>query len=134
MMRELTAIRSMAELSCVTDLSGEPRPRELRASQHMRDNPRGGLCSRCGQPVQVGPDAVACVCSACVAMLAELERAGYWSTTVAQARVCPDCGQRPVKARKRVCAVCAVNRKRTTDREIKNRARARRQLSHFGAS
>ena len=109
--------------SCVTDLRSEgPRPREKRAIEHMRDNPQGDHCSRCGQPVRVGPETRACLCAECTHLLAQLWAAGYWKNEAKPKRLCPDCGEAIAK-RHRYCDTCAQQRARKRDRDKKRRRR-----------
>ena len=96
-----------------------PPPREKRATEYMRDNPNRHLCSRCGEPVEVGPDTAACICTRCLNLLAELATRGYWDDDgTATGRLCTTCGgPRPNGKRKGMCEKCARTRKTELARE-----------------
>lgn len=104
------------------DLRDEgPPPREKRAAEHLRANPQGDRCSRCGESVAVGPDAVACLCADCTHHLAVLAMAGYWRKKAPE-RECPDC-EKPLYKRQRYCGGCTRKRARQRDRAKKRRTR-----------
>lgn len=115
--------RAFLSQSAVHDIRDEgPCPREKRSGEHLRDNPQGGECSRCGEPVGIGPDAAACLCWRCTDHLARLAATGYWRKKAEPERLCPDCGK-PLRKRQRYCDACAGKRANVRDRDKKRRRR-----------